>query len=167
MANSIVISDLKERVVDAIAHDDTIFRAFDAKDCENGGDLLGKYIFKYNRNPETITDVVTFMTVMVHIEARTTGYWQKGQNTTFITPVLDIWIYSHYEHMDMDYPIKDNRNDYLSMLIDEKLNGSTDFGGIGKLSLVQNTEGSIAQKFLYRNMVFKTIDVNDSFCDTR
>lgn len=165
MANGTVIHDLKDNVVKALASDEDIFRAFDATDCENGGDLIGTHIFKYNRHPETITDVRTFMTVMVHLQTKTQGYFNKTQRHTFITPVLDIWIYSHYEHMDMTYPIKDNRNDYLAMMVNSKLNGSSEYGGIGKLSLIQDTEGSIALKFLYRNLVFETIDLNDSVCD--
>ena len=58
MANSTSISKFKERVMDAITHDDTIFYAFDAKDCENGGDLIDKdYILTYNKIPETVTTV--------------------------------------------------------------------------------------------------------------
>lgn len=159
MANSTSISEFKERVVNAIMHDDTLFYAFDAKDCENGGDLLNTHIFKYNKNPETITETVTFMTIMVHTKSR-------DRNGAFITPTLEIWIYSHNDHMKMDYKItKDNRNDYISMLLDEKFNGSTEYGGVGKLQLVSNTEGTFSQKFLYRRMIFETVDISDSICD--
>lgn len=159
MANSTSISEFKERVVNAIAHDNDIFYAFDAKDCENGGDLLNTHLFKYNKHPETITDAITFMTVMVHTKVR-------DREKMFVTPTLELWIYSHNDHMKMDAKItKDNRNDYLSMLLDDKFNGSTEYGGIGKLRLVLNEEGTFGQKFLYRRMLFETIDVNDSFCE--
>lgn len=158
MANSTSISEFKEKVVKAIAHDDTLFYAFDAKDCENGGDLINTHIFKYNKIPETITETNTYMTVMVHTKSR-------DKNGTFVTPTLEIWIYSHVDHMKMDYRItKDNRNDYISMLIDEKFNGSTEYGGIGKLQLMSNTEGVYNNKFLYRRLIFETVDVNNSFC---
>ena len=163
MANSTSISEFKERVVDAIARDKDIFYAFDAKDCENGADLIGTHLFKYNKNPETITEAITFITIMVHTEPLD----KRRHEYTFIIPTLEIWIYSHNDHMKMDSKItKDNRNDYLSMLLDEKFNGSTEYGGIGKLSLVYNQEGTFNQKFLYRRLVFKTIDVNDSFCES-
>lgn len=158
MANSTSISQFKERVVNAIMHDDALFFAFDAKDCESGGDLINTHIFKYNKNPETITETITFMTVMVHTKSR-------DKNGTFITPTLELWIYSHNDHMKMDYRItKDNRNDYISMLLDEKFNGSTEYGGVGKLQLISNTEGTFSQKFLYRRLIFETVDVNDSIC---
>ena len=97
------------------------------------------------------------MTVMVHINSR--------RDKAFVTPTLEMWIYSHHQHMKMDRKItKDNRNDYIAMLLDDKFNGSTEYGGIGKLSLVSNTEGTYSQDFLYRRLIFETIDINDSFC---
>lgn len=159
MANSTSISAFKEKVVKAICGDDLIFYTFDTNDCENGGDLVGTHIFKYNKNPETITETITFMTVMVHTKSR-------DRNGAYVTPTLEIWIYSHQDHMDMDYKVtKDNRNDYLAMLLDEKFNGSTEYGGIGKLKLVANTEGVFSPKFLYRRLIFETVDINDSFCE--
>ena len=160
MANSTSISEFKERIVKAICYDDTLFYAFDAKDCEDGGDLIGTHIFKYNKNPETITDVDTFITIMVHTNAR-------DRNRVYITPTLEIWIYSHQRHMEMDGRItKDNRNDYISMLLDNKFNGSSEYGGIGKLQLVSNTEGTFSSDYLYRRLVFETVDINDSLCDS-
>lgn len=158
MANSTSISEFKERVVSAIAHDDALFYAIDASDCENGGDLINTHIFKYNQNPHTIVENVTFITIMVHTRAR-------DSSGTFVTPTLEIWIYSHNDHMKMDYKVtKDNRNDYISMLLDDMFNGSTKYGGIGKLQLTSNTEGVYNEKFLYRRMIFETIDISDSFC---
>lgn len=160
MANGTSISSFKEKVVDAIAHDDALFYAFDAKDCEDGGDLINTHIFKYNRNPDTIREAMTFMTVMVHTKAR-------DRNGAFVTPTLEIWIYSHNDHMDMDYQItKNNRNDYISMLLDDMLNGSTKYGGVGQLRLVNNTEGIYNEKFLYRRMIFETVDLNASMCES-
>lgn len=56
-----------------------------------------------------------------------------------------------------------NRNDYLSQLIDEKLNGNTNFG-LGKLTMISNVEGAVQQDYLYRTITFQGTDVNDSFC---
>ncbi len=159
MANSTIISDFKERVMDAVTHDDILFYAFDAKKCENGGDLENTHIFNYNRIPETVKDVSTYMTVMVHTK-------QKDRHGTFVTPTLEVWIYCHFEHMKMEREItKDNRCDYISMLIDEMFNGSTQYGGIGKLKLTLNSEGVYNQKFLYRHLIFETVDLNDSLCN--
>lgn len=160
MANSTSISEFKERVVNAIMQDDALFCAFDAKDCENGGDLIDTHIFKYNKNPITITETITFITIMVHTKTR-------DRQGTFITPTLEIWIYSHNDHMKMDPKItKDNRNDYISMLLDEMFNGSTKYGGIGKLRLASNVEGTYNEKFLYRRLLFETVDLSDSVCES-
>lgn len=158
MANSTSISDFKKNVMDVITHDDAIFYAFDAKDCENGGDLIGTHILTYNKVPDTVTEVATYMTIMVHTKSR-------DRNGTFVTPTLEFYIYSHYKHMKMDRKItKDNRCDYISMLIDDMFNGSTEYGGIGKLKLTLSTEGSYNKDFLYRHLVFETIDINNSAC---
>ena len=146
--------------MDAITHDDAIFYAFDATDCENGGDLENTHIFTYNKVPDTVKEVATYMTFMVHTKA-------KDRNGTFVTPTLEFYIYSHYEHMKMDRKItKDNRCDYLSMLLDDMFNGSTEYGGIGKLKLTLNTEGAYNKRFLYRHLVFETIDINNSMCES-
>ena len=158
MANSTIVSELKEKVVMAIAKDNDLFYAIDAPDCENGGDLINTHIFRYNKNPDTITKVITFITVMAHTKS-------NAKNNDFVIPTLEIWIYSHDDHMKMDSKItKDNRNDYISKLLDEKFNGSTEYGGVGKLKLISNSEGTFDSKFLYRRLIFETIDINDSFC---
>lgn len=159
MANSTSISDFKMNVMDAITHDDAIFYAFDAKECENGGDLIDTHILTYNKVPDTVTEVATYMTIMVHTKA-----WDR--NRTFVTPTLEFYIYSHFKHMKMDRKItKDNRCDYISLLLEEMFNGSTKFGGAGELKTVLNTEGTFNKDFLYRHLVFETFDVNKSLCD--
>lgn len=159
MANSTSISDFKKNVMDAITNDDTIFYAFGADECENGGDLIGTHIITYNKVPDTVEKVSTYMTIMVHTKAR-------DRNKTFITPTLEFYIYSHYKHMKMDRKItKDNRCDYLSMLIDDMFNGSTKYGGVGQLKLILNTEGIYNKDFLYRHLIFETMDINNSMCD--
>lgn len=99
------------------------------------------------------------MTIMIHTKAR-------DRNGTFITPTLEFYIYSHYEHMKMDRKItKDNRCDYLSMLIEDMFNGSTNYGGAGELKTILNTEGAYNKDFLYRHLIFETIDINKPMCN--
>lgn len=146
--------------MDAITHDDTIFYAFDAKECENGGDLINTHIYTYNKIPETIDKVATYMTIMVHTKSR-------DRNGIYITPSLEFWIYCDVNHMKMDRKItKDNRCDYLSMLLDDMFNNSTEYGGIGKLKLILNAEGTYNKNFLFRHLVFETIDLNSSMCES-
>ena len=49
----------------------------------------------------------------------------------------------------------------IAYLIDEKFSGSTEYGGIGKLQLVSNTEYVATDKFLARKLIFETVDIND------
>lgn len=160
MANSSVITELKDNIIDAITHDDALFVAIDpSDDCENGGDLANTHIFRYNKNPNTITETITFLTIMTHANARDT-------NKSFMTPTLEIWIYSHNDHMNIrNIPgIHDDRNDYISKLLDLKFNGKSGFGGSGTLVLTSNVEGTYNEKFLYRRMIFETFSLNKSMC---
>lgn len=160
MANGSSISEFKERVMDAITHDDTIFYAFDAKDCENGGDLIDTHIFTYNKIPNTITESNVYMTIMVHTKSR------GRYGDPFVIPSLEIWIYCHDGCMKMDRKItRDNRCDYMSRLLEEMFNGSTKFGGTGELRTALNTEGAYNNGFLYRHLIFETIDINKSMCN--
>ena len=161
MANSSIVSELKKKVITAIVTDDALVYSFGATDIEDGSDLINTHIFRYNKNPNTITNAITFLTIMVHVN-------QREFTKKFVNPTLEIWIYSHNDHMDIrNIPkIKDNRNDYISKLLDDMFNGSESYGGIGKLALTSNTEGTYNEKFLYRRMFFETMDVNDSMWDS-
>lgn len=144
--------------MDALTHNDAIFYAFDAKECETSADLINTHILTYNKVPDTATEVSTYMTIMVHTKV-------KDSNEAFVTPTLEFYIYSHYKHMKMDGNItKDNRCDYLSMLLDNIFNGSAKYGGIGQLHLTLNTEGTYNENFLYRHLIFETIAFNKSMC---
>lgn len=159
MANGTSISEIKRRVIDAITHDDTIFYAFDAKDCENGGDLIDTHIFNNNKIPETVENVSTYMTVMVQTRS-------SGRNKTFVIPTLEFYIYVHYRHMKMDYKItKDNRCDYISELLENMFNGSTEYGGIGELKCTLSRESAYNKDFMCRHLVFETMDINVSPCE--
>lgn len=160
MANSDIITSLKEKVIKEITKDEAFFYAIDpdTSKIENGGDLPGTHIFRYNKNPSTITSTITFLTIMVDTKSR-------DRNNTFVTPTLTIFIYTHNDHMEIKNikGIKDNRNDYISKLLDMKFNGTSE--GIGILQLVGNYEGTYNDKFLFRRLVFETIDLSDSLCE--
>ena len=102
------------------------------------------------------------MTVQVHINENESFY----ANKVYIRPEVEIWIISHEQHMIVDNipKITENRNDYLSKLIDKKFNGKSGLG-LGELRLTHNIEGSFQQDYLYRKMVFVGNDVNNSLCE--
>lgn len=71
--------------------------------------------------------------------------------------------------------IQDNRNDYISKILDKKFNGRDTLGGskndennlhlYGKLELIVNIEGAYNKDFLFRQLVFETVDLNRSLCE--
>lgn len=159
MANSSIIGKAKNKIIKEFIKDDAIIRAIDSSIVTSPEKLVGTHIFNYDQNPNTINTVETFITIQVHIPQK------LYTNSTYVYPTIEIWIISHENHMVVDNvpKITYNRNDYLSMLIDNKLNGRSDFG-IGELTLQSNVEGSYQKDYLYRKMVFEGTDVNNSFC---
>lgn len=161
MANSSIVSDLKDRVIKELINYDIFLLALDAKDASNleNGDYVNKYIFRWNCNPNIQSSVGTFITIMVHIPTVTRN------GSIFVRPIIEFNIYSHNDHMVINNinGISDNRNDYISRLIDERFNGRDDFG-YGMLRLRSNIEDMFENKYPYRRLIFETVDLNDSLC---
>lgn len=159
MSNSSIIGKAKNKIIKEFIKDKEIIEAINSSNVVSAEKLKGTHIFDYHQNPNTINTVETFITVQVHIPQ------SFYSDNIFVSPTIEIWIISHEQHMLVDNipKITENRNDYLSKLIDNKLNGRNDFG-IGKLSLQSNIEGSYQQDYVYRKMVFVCKDINDSLC---
>ena len=126
---------------------------------QNNQKNLLVHTYDYNQNPFTLTDVDTFITIQVHIPDT---YFRSKP---FTKPQIEIWIISHERHMKVDNipKVTQNRNDYISELIDNMFNGRTDFG-IGEMVCIVNIEGSFQQDYAYRKMVFEATDFNNSVC---
>lgn len=161
MANSSIIGKAKNKIIKEFIKDIGIIQAIDSHKVTSAEKLVGTHIFDYHQNPNTINDVMTFITIQVHIPQS----FYKNDNV-FVSPTVEIWIISHERHMVVDNipKITENRNDYLSRLIDNKLNGRSDFG-VSNLKLVSNVEGSYQQNYLFRKMVFEGTDINNSLCE--
>ena len=158
MANSSFIGKAKNKLIKEFIKDESIVKAIGSS-ITSPEKLVGTHIFNYHQNPNTLTTVDTFITVQVHIPKSFYG------DTVFVKPTIEIWIISHEKHMEVNNipKVTDNRNDYLSNLIDEKLNGRSDLG-FGKLTLLSNVEGSYQQNYVYRQMIFEGTDLNNSLC---
>lgn len=161
MANSTIIGKVKRKLVKELIKDTNIINAIDSPDITKPEKLIGTHIFDYHQNPNTINTALTFITIQVHIPENI-----RDLHHTFISPVVEIWIISHVNHMIVNNvpKITENRNDYLSRLIDRSLNGQTGLG-LGKLELTSNVEGSYQMDYVYRKLTFKGTDINDSFCE--
>lgn len=162
MANSSIIGKAKNKIIREFIRDKSIVMAIDSHSVKSSEPekLVGTHIFNYHQNPNTINTVETFITIQVHIPS------SSYRNKLYVKPTIEIWIISHEQHMKVDNipKVNMNRNDYLSELIDKKLNGKTGYG-IGKLVLTNNDEGSYQQDYVFRRMVFTGQDLNNSLCD--
>lgn len=161
MANSSSIVNLKNKVIKDLITDERIVTAIDSPKYKLAEDLINTHIFDYHQNPFTLKESITFLTIQVHIPEA----FHYESNTIFLKPTVEIWIVSHYEHMRVNNipKVKCNRNDYLSILIDENLNGKS--YGYGGLTLAINEEGTFQSDYSYRRMTFVTTDLNNSRCE--
>lgn len=161
MANSSSIVNLKNKVIKDLITDKRIVTAIDSSEYKIAEDLVNTHIFDYHQNPFTLDKSITFLTIQVHIPEA----FHYESNAIFLKPTVEIWIVSHYEHMRVNNipKVKCNRNDYLSILIDENLNGKS--YGYGGLTLAINEEGTFQSDYSYRRMTFVTTDLNNSRCE--
>ena len=166
MANSSIIRKAKNKIVKEFIKDQDIVAAINSTtiDSNESEKLINTHIFNYNQNPHTLNIVGTFITIQVHIPQ--SYYNDYNASDKFVKPTIEIWIISHEKHMVVDNvpKVNQNRNDYLSELIDNKINGKRGFG-IGETVLLSNIEGAFQQDYLFRKMIFQCIDFNDSLCE--
>ena len=166
MANSSIIRKAKNKIIKEFIKDQDIVAAINSSTVKSSEPekLVNTHIFNYNQNPHTLNLVGTFMTIQVHIPE---NYYSDyhGNSAIHVKPIIEIWIISHEKHMKVNNvpKITQNRNDYLSELIDNKINGRHGFG-IGETKLKSNIEGAFQQDYLFRKLIFECLDFNDSLC---
>lgn len=166
MANSSIIREAKNKIIKEFIKDESIVAAINSSEIKpnESEKLINKHIFDYNQNPHTLNIVGTFITIQVHIPH--SYYNDYRTSDVFVKPTIEIWIVSHERHMRVDNikGITQNRNDFLSELIDNKINGRSGFG-IGQTRLLSNVEGAFQQDYLFRKMIIECTDFNWSLCD--
>jgi hypothetical protein len=166
MANSSIIKKAKNKIIKEFIKDQDIIAAIDSSTVKpnESEKLINTHIFNYNQNPHTLNIVGTFITIQVHIPQ--SYYNDYNASVTRVKPTIEIWIISHEKHMVVDNvpKVTQNRNDYLSELIDNKINGKSGLG-IGETILLSNVEGAFQQDYLFRKMIFQCMDLNWSLCD--
>lgn len=167
MANSSIVRIAKNRIIKEFIKDPEIIAAINSDEVKSNEPekLIGKHIFNYNQNPHTLNKVGTFITVQVHIPQ---NYYSDyhGNSVIHVKPTIEIWIVSHEQHMIVNNvpKVTQNRNDYLSELIDNKINGKSGFG-IGETKLISNIEGAFQADYLFRKLTFQCLDLNWSLCE--
>lgn len=167
MSNSSIVRIAKNKIIKEFIKDKDIIAAIDSDKIKpnEAEKLIGTHIFTYNQNPHTLNTVGTFITVQVHIPQ---NYYSDyhGNSAIHVKPTIEIWIISHEKHMEVDNvpKVTQNRNDYLSELIDNKINDKSGFG-IGNTKLISNIEGAFQSDYLFRKLIFQCLDLNWSFCE--
>lgn len=167
MANSSIVRKTKNIIIKEFIKDKDIIAAIDSDDirADEPEKLIGTHIFNYNQNPHTLNKVGTFITIQVHIPQNFYSDYH-GNSVIHVKPTIEIWVISHEKHMLVNNipKVTQNRNDYLSELIDNKINGRSEFG-IGKTKLISNIEGASQTDYLYRKLTFQCLDLNWSMCE--
>jgi hypothetical protein len=177
MANSQVITKIKQSVVRQLINNDEFVKVIDNPDMKNE-DWMPIYlkqsemteeagftpsIYTSFKFPNMIEKNISFVCIAVN---------EAGSlDNKLINADLHIIIFTHKDHMLIkDSSIPDNRNDYLSIIIDSIFNGKTlkydnKDAYLGKFYLISNTEDAYDDNFLIRHMVYRCNDLNINFCE--
>ena len=162
------INAVKDAVIGEILNSKLIFNLIDSPDVtsfDESEKLIGTHIFRFGKNPTVIEKNITFITIQVHTD-KSMNSWTK------IVPQIEINIYSHDSHMDLDtsvFPtITANRNDYISEWFDNLLNGKTKIGSFNlssKLKLKRNHEYPCTKPdWLMRSLIFEGEEMSIDLC---
>lgn len=162
------INAVKDAVIGEILNSELMFKLIDSPDVtsfDESEKLVGTHIFRFGKNPTVVEKNITFITIQVHTD-KSMNSWTK------IVPQIEINIYSHDSHMDLDtsvFPtITANRNDYISEWFDNLLNGKTKIGSFNlssKLKLKRNHEYSYTKPdWLMRSLIFEGEEMSIDLC---
>lgn len=162
------INAVKDAVIGEILNSELMFKLIDSPDVtsfDESEKLIGTHIFRFGKNPTVVEKNITFITIQVHTD-KSVNSWTK------IVPQIEINIYSHDSHMNLDtsvFPtITANRNDYISEWFDNLLNGKTKIGSFNlssKLKLKRNHEHSYTKPdWLMRSLIFEGEEMSIDLC---
>ena len=162
------INAVKDAIIGEILNSKLMFNLIDSPDVtsfDESEKLIGTHIFRFGKNPTVVEKNITFITIQVHTD-KSMNSWTK------IVPQIEINIYSHDSHMDLDtsvFPtITANRNDYISEWFDNLLNGKTKIGSFNlssKLKLKRNHEYPCTKPdWLMRSLIFEGEEMSIDLC---
>lgn len=175
MPNSSLVIKAKNDMLIAIQNDDAIIEALGIQDDEDRDNLIAdsdkdsfskKRLFPHWFIPLTQDTVKTYICIDAGVEGFEKRHVTAVDDRTYDIATITIYVLSHQDDIYMDKAgISATRPDYISCLIDEKFNGSTEFG-IGKLQRISNKPLSLKDNtYRYREIVFTALDFNDNMCE--
>lgn len=157
MANSKYISMYKNKILTELLNDELFLQVLDVTEAEIENGLVYSRLYPYFYITGTQTTVKTYICIEINNNS-------NSRDDTYSHPQIVFNIISHQNDMKLNLAgVSAIKTDYLSEIIDEKFNGADGYG-VGKLILKSNTAGSINEVYRYRQLVFKSIDINDSVC---
>lgn len=151
--NSYEIGEYKYTIIKKLIDDEEIVKLLDPEGfCDYPDDLIYRNIFPFTRIPATEQEVMTYITIAVSVP-------QIDARNDYIRNMrITIRAYSHADIMKVSGK-SSNRIDLVSAAIDRIINECMDIG-IGYVRLVSNTEHVLDSTHHYRELVFKTDDIN-------
>lgn len=175
MPNSSLVIQAKNDMLVAIQNDDAIIKALGIHEDEDIDNLIAdsdreslsqKRLFPHWFVPKTQDIVKTYICIEAGITALEKRFSTAVAPKTYDVATITIYILSHQDDIYMNESgISAIRPDYLSVLIDEKFNGSNEFG-IGTLQRISNEPYSLKDNtYRYRQIVFQAVDFNDNMCE--
>lgn len=158
MANSSCVSEYKNKIINELINNNTFLQVLNVTESEIENGLVYRriYPYLYINNTQTVSE--TYICIEVNINS-------TSRNNVYSYPQITIDIVSHQDDMKLNLAgISATKIDYLGELIDEIFNGKSGYG-IGNLELKLNKAGSLNDTYRYRELIFKSVDINDSVCD--
>lgn len=163
MANSIVVVNWKNQILSEIQNDDEIVEALNIHEDEDSDDLMWNRLFPHYYVPDVQEQVKTYLFVEIDVQTVQNRY-EPNKYNILSYPEITFYVLSHQSDMHMDVAgLSATRTDYISYLLDKKYNGRNGFG-VGRLQLVSNVAYVLNATYRGRQLIFKTIDFNNTLC---
>lgn len=163
MANSIVIVNWKNQILSELQNDDEIVKSLNVHSDEDSDDLAWVRLFPHYYVPDVQEQVKTYICVEIDVQTVQNRY-EPNKYNILSYPEITFYVLSHQSDMHMNVTgISATRTDYISYLLDKKYNGRNGFG-VGRLQLVSNIAYSLNVTYRGRQLIFKTIDFNNTLC---
>lgn len=175
MPNSSLVIQAKNDMLVALQNDDRIIEALGIHDDEDIDNLIAdsdkdtlskKRLFPHWFVPKTQDIAKTYICIEAGVTAIERRFTSSVAPKTYDMATITIYVLSHQDDLYMNKAgVSAIRPDYLSVLIDEKFNGSNEFG-IGTLQRISNEPYSLKDNaHRYRQIVFQAVDFNDNMCE--